>query len=445
MIDSNAHHHSFCTHLADVANEYNAAGTRQENINQRMSETTIIVGAGHAAGQTAISLRHDGYAGKIVIVGEENYPPYQRPPLSKKFLSGELPLERLFLRKQKFYAEHDVELRLNTRVEEIDRAGQRVRCDDGTTIDYTRVVIATGSHARELNMPGVGLDGVYYLRTIDDVLGMQERFQAGASIVIIGAGYIGLEVAAVAATAGLKVTVIEMADRVLARVVAPEVSEFFERVHREAGVDIRTGCRPGGELVGDGEVRAAKTADGETIPAELILVGIGIEPTVELAAAAGLACDNGIVVDEFCCTADPLVLAVGDCTNHPNGLLGRRLRLESVHNAQEQAKTAAATICGTPKPYSQIPWFWSDQYDLKLQIVGLSGNHDRVVIRGEPEDRSFAAFYMHGDLITAVDAVNSPREFMLSKKLLACGARIEPDILSDTEIPFKDLAEAALS
>ena len=414
-------------------------------VEANMSESTLIIGAGHAAGQTAISLRHSGYEGSITLIGEENYAPYQRPPLSKKFLSGEMPVERLLLRKESFYPEHDIDLRLGTRVSELDRERQRVRLDDDSDLPYDRLVLATGSRVRKLKMPGAELDGVHYLRAIDDVLAMRAHFRPGKKLVIIGAGYIGLEVAAVAATAGLSVTVIEMADRVMARVVAPEVSAFFERVHREAGVDIRTNCAPGGSFEGEGRVSGLIPVDGERIPADLVLIGVGIEPAVELAEAAGLECDNGIVVDEYCCTADPHILAVGDCTNHPNSLLGRRLRLESVHNAQEQAKTAAATLTGEPLAYAQIPWFWSDQYDLKLQIVGLSGNHDRVVLRGDPDSRSFAAFYMQGDLITAVDAVNSAREFMLSKKLLAAGARIDPEILGDTELSFKDLATAALS
>ena len=410
-----------------------------------MPETIVIAGAGHAAGQAAVSLRQGGFPGRIIMIGEEPYLPYQRPPLSKKFLAGELEIQRLHIRQERFYAEHDVDVRLATRVEEIERAQQSVLLSDGSRLSFDRLLLATGSRVRKLDIAGAELKGVHYLRTIDDVRGIQTGFKPGARLIVIGAGYIGLEVAAVAVTQGLKVTVLEVADRVMNRVVAPEVSEFFERVHREEGVDIRCSRDPGGILVGDDAVTAVKSPDGEELPADLVVIGVGILPAADIAEAAGLACDNGIVVDEFCRTSDANILAIGDCTNHPNPLLRRRLRLESVHNAQEQAKTAAATILNKLQPYAQIPWFWSDQYDLKLQIVGISGEHDKVVLRGDPESRSFAAFYMQGDLLIAVDAINKPREFMLSKKLIANGARIEPEILADTELPFKDLATAALS
>ena len=410
-----------------------------------MPDTIVIAGGGHAAGQAAISLRHDGFTGRIVIVGEEPYLPYQRPPLSKKFLAGELELERLMLRHERFYTEHNIEVRLSTRVETIQRELKQVVLSDGDSLSYDRLLLAIGSQVRKLDIPGSDLEGIHYLRSIDDVLKMRAGFQSGARMVVIGAGYIGLEVAAVAVTRGLSVTVVEMADRVMSRVVAPEVSEFFARVHREAGVDIRCGRDPSSALVGDRRVAALRSRDGTELPADMVVVGIGIEPTIEIAETAGLEIDNGIIVDEFCRTSDPYILAIGDCTSHPNNILGRRLRLESVHNAQEQAKTASATLCGKLHPYVQVPWFWSDQYDLKLQIVGLSGDHDSVILRGDPKDRSFAAFYMKGDLLIAVDAVNSAREFMLSKKLIANGARLEPEILADSDIPFKDLAAAALA
>ncbi|MFQ5635321.1 MAG: NAD(P)/FAD-dependent oxidoreductase [Gammaproteobacteria bacterium] len=405
----------------------------------------IIAGAGHAAGQVAVSLRQDGFDGNITMVGQESYLPYQRPPLSKKFLAGEMELDRLLIRHEKFYNEHDVDVRLSTRVESIDRAGRSVSLSSGGQLRYDRLILATGSRVRKVDMPGADLAGVHYLRTIDDVRAMQPDFASGNRLVVIGAGYIGLEVAAVAATRGLQVTVLEMADRVMNRVVCPEISAFFESVHREAGVDIRCGRDPNSELLGDSHVEALRGADGREIPADMVCIGVGILPDTDVAEAAGLECDNGVLVDEYCRTSDPCILAIGDCTNHPNALLGRRLRLESVHNAQEQAKTAAATICGEFKPYAQIPWFWSDQYDLKLQIVGIVGTHDQVVLRGKPEDREFAAFYMEGDRLIAVDAINRAREFMLSKKLIAQGARLDPEILADSAIDFKDLATAAMA
>jgi len=410
-----------------------------------MPDSIIIAGAGHAAGQVAVSLRQDGFRGRIVMVGEEPYLPYQRPPLSKKYLSGELELERMFIRHRKFYDEHDIDIRLSTRVEKINRGEQTVILSDGQTEPYHCLVLATGSRVRKLRIPGHDLGGIHYLRSIEDVHRIREDFRPGARLVIIGAGYIGMETAAVAVTHGLDVTVVETADRIMARALAPEVSAFFDQVHRDAGVRILCGRDPQAEILGDGRVASLRGADGLELPADLIIAGIGIVPTTDIAEEAGLECNNGIVVDECCRTSDPHILAIGDCTNHPNHLLGRRLRLESVHNAQEQAKTAAATLCGKLKPYNQVPWFWSDQYDLKLQIVGLSGDHDQVIIRGDFADRSFAAFYMKGDLLIAVDAVNSGREFMLSKKLIAQGARLEPEILADTSIDFKELATAALA
>jgi len=410
-----------------------------------MPETILIAGAGHAAGQTAVSLRMGGFEGNITIIGDEPYPPYQRPPLSKKFLAGEMALERLLLRQEQYYADHGIGLVLATRVESIKRDEQRVVLDDGSSLSYDKLVLATGTYPVKLDLPGCDLPGIHYLRSADDVLSIQADFEPGRQLTIIGAGYIGMEVAAVAVTRGLGVTVIEMADRVLSRVASPLVSDFFEKAHREAGVDIRCGVPPGGEFQGTDSVEYVVSSSGEKIPADLVIIGVGIRPAVEIAEAAGLLCDNGIVVDEYCCTGDPNILAVGDCTNHPNDLLGRRLRLESVHNAQEQAKTAAATLLGKRSPYSQIPWFWSDQYDLKLQTVGLSAGYDQTVVRGDPEKRSFAVFYCRDGVLISVDAINSPLEFMQSKKLIAKGARIEPEILGDVDIPFKELAATALA
>ena len=409
-----------------------------------MPDSIVIAGAGHAAGQVAVSLRQDGFSGRIVMIGEEPYLPYQRPPLSKAYLAGELELERMYVRHQNFYDEHNIDVRLSTRVEKINSGNRTVTLSDGRQESYHCLVLATGSHVRKLNIPGHDLDGMYYLRTLEDVHRIQENFKPGARLVIIGAGYIGMETAAVAVTRGLDVTVVETADRIMARALAPEVAAFFAQVHRDAGVKIECNRDPRAEILGDGKVEMLRGADGRELPADLIIAGIGVIPTTDIADAAGIECNNGIIVDECCRTSDPHILAIGDCTNHPNHLLGRRMRLESVHNALEQAKTAAATLCGKLKPYNQIPWFWSDQYDLKLQSVGLSGDHDQVIIRGDFADRSFAAFYMKGDLLIAVDAINSAREFMLSKKLIAQGARLEPEILADMSIDFKQLATAAL-
>ena len=406
-----------------------------------MQSTVVIAGAGHAAGQTIVSLRQGGFPGRIILVGDEPYRPYQPPPLSKKFLAGELDVPRLLLRQEKFYADHAVDVLLNTRVTRIEPGARTAELSTGQRLGYDKLVLATGSRVREVDLPGARLPGVHYLRTIEDVDRIRAHFHAGSSLVIIGAGYIGLEVAAVAVTHGLKVTVVELADQVMARVEAPPLSEFMTRVHRDAGVDIR--CNTGVQaFTGDVRLRGVVGSDGVEIPADLAIVGIGILPNVELAEAAGIVCSNGIMVDEYCRTSDPDVLAVGDCTNHPNPLLGRRVRLESVHNAQEQAKTAASTILGRLEPYAQIPWFWSDQYDLKLQIVGFSSRSQQAVVRGDPESRSFALFFLDEGRLTSCYAVNHPREFMLSKKLIAMNARPDPALLRDTSVPFKDIAEA---
>ncbi|MCC7258805.1 MAG: FAD-dependent oxidoreductase [Gammaproteobacteria bacterium] len=407
-----------------------------------MPDTVIIAGAGQAAAQAVVTLRHGGFGGDILLVGEEPYLPYQRPPLSKKFLAGEMELERLYLRPREFYADNRVGLRLGTRVQAIDRSRRTVRVD-GADLAYDRLILATGSHVRRLSIPGADLPELHYLRTIDDVRGLQAGFRPGQRLVVVGAGYVGLEVAAVAVQAGLHVTVVEIADRVMARSVAPLLSRFYLDAHQEAGVGFRLQTGVTGIRRASGQVEVVCTT-GETLPADRVVVGVGILPTTELAEAAGLACDDGIVVDEFCRTSDPAIHAAGDCTSHPNALLGRRLRLESVHNAQEQGKTAALSILGRPQAYAQIPWFWSDQYDLKLQMTGLTDAHATLVVRGEPASRSFAAFYFEGARLVAVHAVNSPREFMLSKKLIAQRARLDHQAVADTGIPFKDIAEGAL-
>lgn len=409
-----------------------------------MTDRVIIVGAGHAAGQAATSLRQKKYSGEIVMFGDEPYVPYQRPPLSKAYLAGDLELERLYFKPAKFYPDHDVDVRVNTRVASIDRDAHTVTTTDGETLEYSKLILATGSRVRELPIPGNDLDGVHYLRSIADVQAMQEQFAAGKKIVIVGGGYIGLEVAAVAVKRGLDVTVLETESRVMNRVVAREISQFFQNMHSEEGAKLELGRRVQQINGADGKVVSVTCADGFTVDADMVVIGIGILPNEELAKNAGLKCSNGIVVDENCQTGDPDILAIGDCTRHPNGLLGRHLRLESVHNAIEQGKTAAANIVGEPAPYNQIPWFWSDQYDVKIQIAGMSDVHEQFVLRGDPTTRSFAAFYLQQGRIVAVDAINSPREFMIGKKLVAAGAKIPVADLADTAKDFKEMATAAL-
>jgi 3-phenylpropionate/trans-cinnamate dioxygenase ferredoxin reductase subunit len=404
-----------------------------------MSEHFVIVGAGQAAAQAVHSLRQQGFAGAVTLIGDEPYVPYQRPPLSKKYLAGELPRERLFLRPASFYADKDVTVELGRRVAELDLEARRVRLDDDRTIAYDKLLLATGSRARTLVIPGTSLPGVHYLRTIADVDAIIAELNPGAHVLLIGAGYIGLEVAAVTKQRGFAVTVLEALDRVMSRVVAPEVSMFYDGYHRAHGVTIHYGA-VAHAFHGTSRVAAVETADGRRFDADLVIVGVGVVPNVELAAAAGLPCDNGIVVDEFARTADPSVFAAGDCTNQPNSVLGRRVRLESVPNAIHQAKVAASGMLGTPTAYSEVPWFWSDQYDLKLQIAGLSLGYEEIAVRGALGAHSFAVYYLASGHVIAVDAVNSPHDFMLGKKLVAAGRRISAAELSD---PATDLAKLA--
>jgi 3-phenylpropionate/trans-cinnamate dioxygenase ferredoxin reductase subunit len=403
----------------------------------------VIIGAGQAGSQAVMSLRAEGHAGAITLIGEEAEPPYQRPPLSKKFLAGEIDFDRVELKPAAFYEQAGCQLMLGTRVAAIDRAAHVVTTADGREIAYDKLLIATGSRVREINVPGFDLDGVHYLRTVGDVSEIQAHFKPGARLVVVGGGYIGLEVAAVARKNGIEVTVLETADRVMARVVDPIVSRFYERIHKMEGVVIRTGVTVAG-FEGNGKVERVVSGEGDAFPCDFVVVGVGIIPNTELAAAAGIAVDNGIVVDDHARTSDPDICAAGDCTNHPSGIYGRRLRLESVQNAIEQAKVAAATMAGKAKTYDQVPWFWSDQYDLKLQIAGLSTGYTQAVTRGDPETgRSFAVFYLKDGVLVAVDAINRAPEFMMSRTLIARHARLDPARLRDESIGMKEIEKKA--
>ena len=399
---------------------------------------TIVVGAGQAAGQLVASLRQEKYEGEIVMIGEEAFLPYQRPPLSKAYLAGELPTERVLVRPEKFYADKGIETHLSTKVDAIDRAAKTVTLDSGETLSWDHLVLATGSHVRRLRLPGIDLPGVHYLRTMADVDAIREGIGEGRRLVIVGGGYIGLEVAAVARKLGMDVTVLEMEDRILARVTTPEMSAYYTKVHTDHGVVIRTGAAAA-EILGDGRVERVKCTDGTELDADMVILGVGIIPTTELAEAAGLDCDNGIVVDEHCRTSDPSIYAIGDCTNHPSPLLGRRLRLESVPNAMDQARTVAKNIMGGEVVYDAVPWFWSDQYDLKLQMVGFSSDADEQVLRGDPDTGSFARFYLKDGVVVAVDAVNRPKEFMASKLLVAAKTAVDAARLADEEVDVKEL------
>ena len=399
--------------------------------------TTIIAGAGHAGGQSAISLRQAGYEGRIIVCGAEPVPPYQRPPLSKKYLSGELALARVFLRPESFWSKNDIELRLGNPVRDIDPEHRAVVLEDGESLAFTDLVMATGSRPRRLHAPGANLGNIFYLRSLEDADAISGALAPGRRLVVVGGGYIGLEIASTAKGLGLEVCVIEAADRILARVTAPEMSDYYTRAHRARGIDVRLSTALT-SFEGNGTVRGV-VCGAETIPADVVVIGIGIVPEVELAASAGIRCDDGIVVDERCATSAGHVYAVGDCTRHPNPILGRTLRLESVQNALEQARTAASNIAGTPTRYEQVPWFWSDQFDLKLQMVGMSQGYDSTVLRGSMDADDFAMFYLKDGVLIAVDAVNRPREFMACRKLVPQRPCIDPAKLADESIPMQEM------
>ncbi|MEX1147260.1 MAG: FAD-dependent oxidoreductase [Sphingomonadales bacterium] len=403
-----------------------------------MTETFVIIGAGQAAGQVAATLRTKGFAGRIVLIGEEAYVPYERPPLSKAFLAGELPVEKTFLKKPEYYEEKAIELRLGRRVVALDRTARTVNLDDGETIAYDKALIATGARVRNLMAPGSELEGIHYLRTIADVDGIRADLKPGSRVAIVGAGYIGLEVAAVVRKLGHEVTVVEALDRVMARVVAPEVSHFYERVHTAAGVGLRlnTGLTA---FEGDGRFERLRLTDGSAVDGALAVVGIGVVPNVELAAESGLEVNDGIVVDEYGRTSDPHVFAAGDVTNHPNAILGRNIRLESVQNAMSQGKAAALAMLGELEAYAEVPWFWSDQYDLKLQIAGLWAADDEIVIRGDMDAQKFSVIYLRDGAMAAINVVNNMRDFLPAKRLIAGGYKLDPRRLADPDVTLKEL------
>ena len=377
----------------------------------------VVIGAGQAALQTIMSLRQGGYEAAITLVGDEAYLPYQRPPLSKAYLSGKMERDRLFLKPDAFYTAKQVTLKLGMRVDSLDAAAKSVKLSNGETLAYEYAVIATGSRPRLLDVPGRQLDNIFDLRGMADIDAMQPHFVEGKKLLVVGGGYIGLEAAAVAAAMGMRVHVLEAAPRLLARVAEPEISAFYTRLHKDNGVTLVTDSQMTG-FVGDNAVRGVEMADGSVINADIVITGIGILPNIEIAEAAGLTVENGIVVNEVGQTSDAHIFAAGDCTSHPNDLLGRTMRLESVPNAIEQGKAVASAICGTPKPYHQVPWFWSDQYDVKLQIAGVPLEIDQKVLRGDDSTNSFAWFYFTGDKLTGVTAVNRPAEFMAGRMLI---------------------------
>lgn len=405
-----------------------------------MTKRILIIGAGQAALQAAATLRSKGFPGALTIVGEEPYTPYQRPPLSKAYLAGTLETERLALKPHAFYESERIGLKLVTRAVRLDAKAHTVMLSDGTTEQYDKLILATGARVRRVNLPGSTLANIFYLRSIADADLIRAALKPGRRLVTVGGGYIGLEVTASAIKRGAKATVVEMAPRLMMRVVSEPVSQFYLEEHARHGADIHLNATVSGFEGENGTLKRVRLADGSTLEADCAVVGVGVLPNVELAADAGLACDNGIVTDEYGQTSDADIFAAGDCTNHPNPFAGGRIRLESVQNAIDQAKHAAQAMLGEKAPYAEVPWFWSDQYDLKLQIAGLSAGHDALVTRGDVSKRSFAVFHLKQGRIIAVDAVNAAHEYMFGRKLIAARAQVPPAKLADTSIPMKALA-----
>ncbi len=395
----------------------------------------VAIGAGQAGVALVARLRSAGHSGAITLIGAESAPPYQRPPLSKGYLMGEMEEERLWLRNAAFYAENDITLRLGTPVSAIDPAAKTVTVG-AEVIGYDQLALTTGSHARRLPVAiGGDLVGIYTVRTLDDVDAMRAECVAGRRVVIIGGGYIGLEAAAVASKLGLQVSVVEMAPRILQRVAAPETSDYFRALHRTHGVEIIEGVGLD-RLLGDTRVTAARLTDGRELAADFVIAGVGILPGTALAEAAGLTIENGIRTDAQGRTSDPAIWAAGDCASFP--WQGGRLRLESVQNAIDQAELVADNMLGAARDYAPMPWFWSDQYDCKLQIAGLNTGYDRIITRG-PEGEAASFWYYAGDRLLAVDAMNDPRAFMVGKRLIEAGRTADPALVANPATPLKSL------
>lgn len=401
----------------------------------------VIVGTGHGGAQAAIALRQNGFAGSIAMIGRDSETPYERPPLSKEYLAGEKPFERICIRPPQFWADKDIALHLRTAVVAVDAAAHEIVLSDESRVGYGQLIWAAGGDPRRLSCPGADLAGVHSVRTRADVDRMMAELEAGARrAVVVGGGYIGLEAAAVLRKLGCEVTLVEALPRVLARVAGEELSRFYEEEHRAHGVDVRLEGAVD-RIEGDGErVTGVGLGSGEVIPADLVVVGIGIVPSVGPLIAAGAAGANGVDVDELCRTSLPDIYAVGDCAAHANRYAaGAVIRLESVQNANDMATTAAKAICGNPQPYDAVPWFWSNQYDLRLQTVGLSIDHDETVLRGDPAERKFSIVYLKEGRVIALDCVNATKDYVQGRKLVEAGTKPEREALADTEISLKAL------
>lgn len=403
--------------------------------------TIVILGAGQAGGRAAQALRQDGFEGKIVLVGEEAYVPYERPPLSKELMVGDGGLEKVQLHPEDWYGEQDIELRLGVNATAIDRDGKQVTLSDGSTLAYDKLLLTTGARVRELPVPGADLDGVFYIRTFDDTQRIRPRLGDGTKVVVIGGGFIGLEFAASAKKLGCTVTVLEATERLMGRSVAPEIGEWFLEMHRAKGVDVHLGAQVNG-IEGDGKVERVDVKDQPAVEADIVVIGIGIIPNAEIAEAAGLEVDNGIVVDEFGRTSDPDIYAAGDVANQPNGFTGRRLRLESYQNAQDQGMAVARNmIADEPKPYEDSLWVWTDQHDVNLQMTGVPEKWDQLVYRGDPKSGSFVAFYLDEGRIVAVNTINAGREMRAAQRVMASGKSFTPEQLADESVKLLKLAK----
>ena len=401
----------------------------------------VIVGAGHGGAQAAIALRQRGFEGSILMIGRDSEPPYERPPLSKEYLAREKEFQRIYIRPPQFWGDKGVTLRLGASVTEVDPQAHTLTLSNGSTVEYGKLIWATGGDPRRLSCSGSDLAGVHGVRDRADVDRMMSELDAGAKrVVVIGGGYIGLEAAAVLTKLGCEVVLLEALPRVLARVAGEQLSDFYQAEHRAHGVDVRlevgVDCLEGAE----GKVTGVKLADGEVLPADMVVVGIGIIPAVGPLITAGAAGANGVDVDEFCRTSLPDIYAIGDCAAHANGFAaGAVIRLESVQNANDMANTAAKAIMGEPEAYHALPWFWSNQYDLKLQTAGLSIGHDTTVLRGDPATRSFSVIYLKDGKVIALDCVNAVKDYVQGRKLVEAKAEIAPERLADAETPLKEM------
>lgn len=408
-----------------------------------MSLRIVIAGAGQAGCQLAVSLRERKFDGEITLVGEECCLPYQKPPMSKGFLLGKIEESDLALKPESYFAQKGISFLCGSRVTEIDCASRRAVIDDQSSLDFDHLVIAAGAENRLLPVPGADLDGVLMLRSLRDAAILKQRLSQAKRLVIVGAGFIGMEAAAVARQFGLDVTVIERVDRVLARAVSRPTSDYILMRHLEGGVTFRFNTGVDAFAGDHGRLAAVHLSDGEVIPTDLALVAIGVVPTIGLAEQAGLLVGDGILVDGMLTTADPSVHAIGDCVNFPHPLLdGRRVRIESVQNAVDQARCLAMTLTGTPTPYTNVPWFWSDQWDIRLQMAGIAGEHDEAIIRGDPSDGRFSALRTRDGRLTAVESINHVSDHMAARRLIASRPRLDPAGIRDLSVPLKDIAMA---